>query len=224
MMPHGRDAGRVALVTGSSRGLGTVIAQRLAGTDSPSRSTADGDDRRASWRRSATTGGMAEVRALTSPTSGRSPSWSPRCTGARPGRRARAQRHRPAAGGPWPRWAGRITSPSSSSSSRARCCSGGRSCRACGPAVRPHRQHRLGGRRPAAAGRSAYATAKSAQIGLTRELGPRARPVRHHREHGRARLHPGRTPRGRPRRGRGRPTSRRCPPAGSARQTTSPTP
>ena len=39
-------------------------------------------------------------------------------------------------------------------------------------------------------GRSAYAAAKNAQIGLTRSWARRAGPVRHHREHGRARFRP----------------------------------
>ena len=50
-------------------------------------------------------------------------------------------------------------------------------------------------------GRSAYATAKSAQIGLTRCWARELAPVRDHREHGRARIHPRRTPCRRPRRG-----------------------
>ena len=122
---------RVALVTGSSRGLGAVIARRLAQdgfTVAVNGCRGDGRQNR-SPAPSAATAAWPRPSAPISPMSGRSPSLSRRspagsarwmCWCSTPPARSPKPRS--------PRWAGPATWPSWTSSSRARCCSAGRCC------------------------------------------------------------------------------------------------
>ena len=57
------------------------------------------------------------------------------------------------------------------------CCWAGRCARDAGPAVRPHRPHRLRGRRPAAAGPVRLRHRQGAQIGLARSWARELAPV-----------------------------------------------
>ena len=138
MMPHGRDAG-----------AGRAGDGELARAGSGDRAApGPGRIRRRGQRPARTTDRSLEVAAASATMAAPPRRFCADVTDERqvtglvaaiagslgPVERARAQRHRSAAGGPGDRGGlGTITSPSSTSSSRARCCSAARSSRGCRP-------------------------------------------------------------------------------------------
>ena len=200
--PCGRSVAtrrRVALVTGSSRGLGSTIAARLA-RDGLAVAVNDlrGDGRAREVARAIRAGGGI-AGAFTADVTDEQRGRRARRRGGRwprPDRRARAKRHRPAArsagrrggvGGP-PRPARLLRQePRSARPRRA-----ARDARAPPWADRPDR---LRGRRSATTGPVRLRHRQARADRTDPQLGARARAPRHHRQHGRTGLHPRRAPR-----------------------------
>src|SRR5215470_9394565 len=200
--------GRVALVTGSSRGLGAAIARRLAQDGLAVAVNGRPGDRRAGdvARGIGDGGGIAEafyadvtdeqqVAGLVAVITGH---LGPvdvlvlNATGPQP--------EAPVTDVAWPDYLAQLSFFVQSPVLLGRAVLPGMQARRYGRIVNIDSE--VAHRPPP--GRSAYAIAKSAQIGPDPRLGPRTRPFRYHRQHGRARLRPRGASRRRPRRSQGR--------------------